>query len=185
MTVRSKVFRTPEASLSFPQDLFEGRDIGNGRTSYGCVLIMSEEDRSAVEDEVDKVATEAFGEEAVDELMTGEIRSPLLAGDGDQARDANGALRPGMGRGRFFVRATSLYQPSFFVREADGSLRRLSVDEARDVLTMGARVVAGVNAHSWGGGDKRGVGIGLSMILFVREGVLESEEDALAEEVFG
>lgn len=174
---RTTDFRSTEVRLSFPKDLFDPRtnkgDDGKDRITFGCNLIVDKAEAAFYQEKVSEVVKGQWGEEGPKRFAAGKIRNPLLAGDGEFARDKNGDIREGLGEDKVLIRPSSTKQPGFFQRQDVGGkieIVKLSIDDARTLFAPGCYVYAGMNAYSWHSNGKDGVSFGISMLLFSREG---------------
>jgi len=118
---RTEDMKTPIARLSYAQTLFKPRAAKNSTVEkYGCTLIFPNKDRAALEEMVRKCIVGEWGDKGLDMASKGLIKSPLLAGDGKEARSKEtGELHPGMGSDVFFIRTQSIYEPAVRYRSAN------------------------------------------------------------------
>jgi hypothetical protein len=103
---RSNDFKTPPCRLAFSQSLFKPRAVTEGGPKrYGCTLIFESKYRPQLEKPIAEVIVSEWGEKGLLRAKAGGIRSPILAGDGKEARSKqNGELHPGFGPGLIFIR---------------------------------------------------------------------------------
>ena len=102
---RSDDFKSPLARVSFAQGLFKARALEAGKPpKFSATLIFPKSDRKALEAIVAKVIQDEWGPEGLKKAAAGKIRSPFLAGDGKEAKDDNGDIKPGLGADVFFIR---------------------------------------------------------------------------------
>jgi hypothetical protein len=102
---RSEDFKSDLCRLSFAGGLFKARAVEAGTTpKFSATLIFPKSARAGLEKIVAKVLTDEWGPEGLKRAAAGKIRSPFLAGDGKEAKDDSGALKPGMGPDLFFIR---------------------------------------------------------------------------------
>lgn len=168
MRVKSDIFKAPESRLSFAHELFRPADTKAGKI-YKCNLILDYTAREELTKIVDEVAVKAFGEDAIDGLMSGAIRSPILAGDGDEARDKSGNIRDGLGKDTIFIRVSSTFQPKFYEKTEEGVIPVCPGDD-EELFASGNYVFPAINAYSWDNGESKGVAFGITMMCFSREG---------------
>jgi hypothetical protein len=103
---RSDDFKSPPCRLAFSQGLFKPRAAAEGAAKkYGCTLIIENKWRPQLEKVIGEIIVEQWGEKGLMRAKAGGIKSPLLAGDGKEARSKNdGELHPGFGPEFFFIR---------------------------------------------------------------------------------
>lgn len=139
-------FKAPHGRLAFSQSLFKPRAIvDGGPLKYGCTLIFTDEHRKFFERMVLDAAKEAYGANGPTRLKAGGIKSPILDGDGQQARSKQtGELYGGFGPGTFFIRtqANADRPPVLRYRERD-------VPATQAELYSGCKVSAVLNLFSW------------------------------------
>ena len=170
--------KTPEAILSYANDLFELRERENGGKGYGCTLIFPKStDLSALHAEALRAAEEKWpGKPVRDWIKDGTIKSPFLDGDGKQGRytqgDKKGEQRPEL-KGCWFIRCTSgeKFKPKVFDR------RRNPIYDATEAPS-GSKVFAVVNAYGWNNA-KNGDGISFGV------SIVQVAHKAIGEEILG
>lgn len=149
-----------------------------GKTSDGKDINVAEE---AV-----RVATEQWGDKAVEMIKNGVIKSPFLDGDGPQGvSKKNGERHKGF-EGHKFLRASANEdrQPQAFDNKlgADGKLVKLT-DPAR--LYSGAYYHIVVNLFAWEHPQNgKGLSFGLNMVQFAKDGEKLGGGGASADEFF-
>ena len=178
---RTDDFKTPECRIHYANSLYEPRAVDEAqpdRKKYGCTLIFP----LSAKPEFEKILAELIKKQSgwtLDMAKNGLIRSPLLAGDGKEARyktgDSAGQLKPGMGPDVFFIRvqANAIDQNGKpvigpWVRWKDPNN---SVPYGSDGVYGGCFGKAVVNAYCWDH-PKNGAGIsfGVSGFQKLREG---------------
>lgn len=135
-----------------------------GKSSAGAPVNMEEE---AV-----RVATEGFGDKAVELIKSGVIKSPFLDGDGPQGVNKKTGERHKGFEGHRFIRAsaTADYPPKCYDDKlgADNKLV-LITDKAR--IKWGAYYHAVVNILAWDHPQNgKGLSFGLSMVQYAKDG---------------
>ena len=156
-------FKTPMARLLYPQRLFKPRAPEEGqKPKYGCTLIFPKSDREFLEKFVRDTILLEWPTKGLEWAKSGVIKSPILAGDGNQAKYApghvrEGELKPGMGAGLIFIRpnANEDRPPHVFWRDP-------KVPETEATVYSGCYGRAYMNAYAWK--DKKG-GLGVSFGL--------------------
>jgi Protein of unknown function (DUF2815) len=98
--------KTPECRLSYGASLFKARSVNpGGEEKYGCTLIFQKSDMAVLVDAVRSVAAKAWPANGADRLKNGLIKSPILMGDGKEARSReSGEIHPGLGADKVFIR---------------------------------------------------------------------------------
>jgi len=98
--------KTPECRLSFANSLFKPRaSTAGGEEKYGCTLIFPKSAMDVFVKAVREVASKAWPANGVDRLANGLIKSPILMGDGKEARNkVTGEIAQGLGADKFFIR---------------------------------------------------------------------------------
>lgn len=99
-------FRTPtKCRISYANGLFTPRSVNGSEPKYGATLIFDRKELPYYVDLCKKVARAAWPSTGEDRLKQGLIKSPILMGDGKEARSKeNGELLAGMGPDVFFIR---------------------------------------------------------------------------------
>lgn len=124
---RGEPFKTPVCRFSYVQNMFKrvARKDDAGRpvldkneqevTEQQCTLIFDKATTpmDLFQKAILEVLTAQWGENAVTRFKNGLIRTPILAGDGKEARNSKtGEIHPGLGADKFFIRvATRLEAP--------------------------------------------------------------------------
>jgi hypothetical protein len=102
---RSEDFKSDLCRLSFARGLFKTRVLEAGKPpKFSATLIFPKSSRAGLEKIAAKVLTDEWGPEGLKRAAAGKIHSPFLAGDGKEAKDDSGELKPGMGPDVFFIR---------------------------------------------------------------------------------
>ena len=99
-------FRTPTlCRVSYADGLFKPKSVNGSEPKYGCTLIFNKTDLPYYMELVKKVAQLAWPTSGLDRLKNGLIKSPLLMGDGKEARNKEtGEIAAGLGPDTFFIR---------------------------------------------------------------------------------
>ncbi len=99
-------FRTPTlCRVSYAAGLFKPKSVNGSEPKFGCTLIFDRKDLPYYVDLVRKVARAAWPSSGEDRLKQGLIKSPLLMGDGKEARSKEtGEIAAGLGPDVFFIR---------------------------------------------------------------------------------
>lgn len=182
---RSENFKLTNMRLSFP-NLFTPQEMtgdnGQKTKKYNCTLlwpksvaltgIKADGTELDVMTEAVRVATEEWGDKAIEFIKSEIIKSPRLDGDGKQGVNKNTGARHAGYEGHYFLRAsaTEQYPPEMYSDKlgADNKLVKLTDPKA---LYPGCYVHAVVNLFAWenakGG---KGLSFGLSMIQFAKDG---------------
>lgn len=159
---RTEPFTSPLVRISYAMGLFKPRENDKGVERYGVTLIVPKDAVGALRDAVAQVVTGEWGDKGVERFKKGLIKNPILAGDGKEAHDKDGSLRPGLGADVFFIRPTSNDPVKCFDQNV------LPMD-AKDVVS-GHWGRAVLNAYAWhhdSNGD--GVSFGINMWQHVKE----------------
>lgn len=180
----SKQFKTPTARFSFVQNMFErvvkktdgGEPIlKNGKpvTEQQCTLIFDKSvDMSGFQEAIREAIVAEWGEKAVEQFKNGAIRSPILAGDGKEARiktgDQAGEIREGFGPDKFFVRvATRLEAPVHFRSPTIPA----TYGQGDDQIKSGDYGFAVLHAYTWDNPKNgRGVSLGIDYLQKTKAG---------------
>lgn len=183
--IRTEDFKLENVRLSYPSLLTLKKRVeknGTVKFNYEAVLLYpkgppltgksSNGQPLDVVAECIRIATEHWGEKAVDMIKTELIRNPFKDGDGkDGLVKKTGEKKPGYEGHKFIsVSANEKRQPKCFGSTvgADGKLVELTDPAA---LYPGCYVHAVVNAYTWendlGG---RGISFGVSMVQFAKDG---------------
>lgn len=183
MPSRSEVFKTPLCRFSYVKSMFERAvkrdDAGlpvkdkNGAeiTEQQCTLIFNRANTpmEPFERAILQCITAEWGEKAVDRFKTGLIRTPILAGDGKEARSKKtGEINPGLGADTFFIRvATRLEAP---VRYKSQHIPP-SHGDGPDQVKSGDHGFAMLQAYTWHN-DRNGDGVsfGVSYLQKLKDG---------------
>lgn len=185
---RSADFRSPIGRISYAQSLFKARaqneqDKDNqARWKYSATLIFPksaltektiayEGSKLSLQDIVQKVIVEQWGDKAIEMAKNGMIRTPFLAGDGKSARSQKtGELHPGMGPDVFFIRVAANYLTQ------DGSLakppfvsksRYEAIPATPEDVYSGCYGFAGLNCYTWDH-PQNGKGVSFGILAFYK-----------------
>lgn len=167
---KSADFKSPECRVSYAQSLFKARaGQEGGKEKFGATLIFSNEHKAFFEKILGNVILEQWGDQGLTRARNGLIKSPLLPGDGKEARNKkDGELHPGMGSDVFFIRVSSLYEP--VIRFKSPNIPA-SYGNGDDQVKSGDYGFAVLNAFCWNNpqnGD--GVSFGIQMFQKKRAG---------------
>lgn len=167
---RLEEFRTMECRLSYAPSLFKARVVNNqGNPKYGCTLIYSKEHMPFFVDKVKQVAKLAWPSNGLERLKQGLIKSPLLMGDGKEARNKEtGEMHKGMGPDVFFIRpiANEDRPPRIHTTQLGPHVQATQMD-----VYSGCYGFAVLNIFPWNhpqSGD--GISFGISMFQKLRDG---------------
>lgn len=183
---RSELFKLENMRIAFAQYLLKPKkDIksdGSVKLSYQATLLWPKGvelvgkwqsgDTAKVSDILMKVATEAWGDKAVNMIQNGIIKNPLLDGDGPQAvNKKTGERYEGFAGHRFLrVQATDEFPPKVFGDKlgSDGKLVRIT--NPND-LYSGCYVHAVLNVFTWEhASNGPGMSFGVDMVQFAKPG---------------
>lgn len=167
---RLEDFKTPDCRLSYAQSLFKARRVNDqGNPKYGCTLIFPKTDLPFFVEQVKKVAKLAWPHNGLDRLKQGLIKSPLLMGDGKEARDKeSGELHNGMGPDVFFIRPIANEDRPPQVRARGLGAHTQATQQE---VYSGCYGFAVVNVFPWNhpqSGD--GISFGIAMFQKLRDG---------------
>lgn len=167
MAERIDDFKTVECRLSFANNLYKARSQEEGKPpKYGCTLIFPKAARSELEAKIIPLIKKEWGDKALEMAKAGVIRSPFLAGDGKEARDSEGNIKPGLGPDVFFVRTQAGEE-----RPPVVIWKNPNKQETEATVYSGCYGKAVVNMFTWShttGG--KGVSFGIQMFQKLREG---------------
>lgn len=182
-STRSEPFRTPECRFSYVKDMFQrvpkkdssGKpmtdDRGNQITEQRCTLIF---DRATTpmdifQKAILEVITKQWGDTAVTRFKNGLIRSPILGGDGKEARSTKtGEINPGLGADKFFIRvATRLEAPVLYKSKLVPATHGDGPDQIKSG-DFGFGVISAFTWHNAQNGD--GVSFGIHYLQKLRDG---------------
>jgi hypothetical protein len=164
---RSEEFKTPPCVVSYSKQLFEARKQNEkAAPKFGCTLIFKNEHKAALGKLVMDVMTAEFGANAVDRVKNGLLKSPLLAGDGKEARNKEtGELHPGMGPDVFFIRPNANEDRPPVVR-----WKSQHVAPTPDEVYSGCEGFAVINAYAYPARDGGIAGVALGISYFQKTG---------------
>lgn len=165
----SKEFKTPDMTLGFDRYLFEPEertsDDGVKSKVYGATLIG---DASTPKTAFETAAVAAcvaakWGDEAkvVEMIKNGLIKSPFLDGTGKEAHNKKtGELHPGMGPGKWFIRASTRVEGGPPIR-----WKSENIPATKKEVYAGCSVFAVLNAYTWDNPKNgKGVSFGLQYV---------------------
>lgn len=164
---RGELFRTDEGVVSYAFGLFKSRtktsDDGSTRESWDATLIFPASYRPKLEAEIAKVIVGEWGEKGIKMAKDGLIKSPILAGDGKEARNKEtGELHPGMGADKIFIRVQSNKAP--VVRYKDPNIPATEAE-----VYSGCRGFGVINGFAWYNA-KNGNGVSFGIEYFQKTG---------------
>lgn len=164
---RGELFRTDECVVSYAFGLFKSRtktsDDGSTRESWDVTLIFPKSYKTKLEAELAKVIVGEWGDKGLEMAKNGLIKSPILAGDGKEARDKEtGELHPGMGADKIFIRVQSNKAP--VVRFKDPN-----VPATQDEVYSGSKGFAVINGFAWHN-PKNGNGVSFGIEYYQKTG---------------
>jgi hypothetical protein len=178
-STRSDEFKTSEARLSYVQNMFVrvvkkneagqpviGKD-GKEVTEQQCTLIFPNDPAIKAQFErpiIDVITRQPNwgGEQALARFKNGLIRSPILAGDGKEARNKKtGEINPGLGADKFFIRvATRLEAPVRY----KSMLVPPKLGSGPDDIKSGDFGFAILQAYTWWN-EKNGDGVSFGIVF--------------------
>lgn len=156
----------PMMRISYAQGLHKPRaSAEGGKEKFSVTLIGGEDAKAKLVAKVIECVKGEWGDKGVDRLKAGLIKSPILPGDGPQARNKQtGELKGGMGPGLVFIRpqANVEYPPKVF-----GPDSRPMDPKAIKSGWWGFPVLNAFCWHNPQNGD--GVSFGLAMWMHAKE----------------
>ncbi|MCH4543174.1 ssDNA-binding protein [Ochrobactrum sp. A-1] len=164
---RTEEFKAPDCVVSFAFNMFKGRELkkddGSTKTQFGATFIFEDIHRPFFEEWLKKAIIGEWGEKGLERAKAGLIKSPLLSGTGKEARNKEtGDLHPGMGEGKFFIRANANEAPQ--VRWKSPIIPATEQD-----VYSGCRGFPVLNAYTWHN-DKNGDGVSFGLQYFQKTG---------------
>jgi hypothetical protein len=149
-------FTTPVGRLSYPHLFKPQPPMAEGdKPKFGCAVIFdAETDISAIEDIVQQVALDHFGEAGMKKIGK-RFRSPLRE-DGEEK---------GYPEGSVFFNARSTRAPGLVSRYKDPETGKLLPIEDESLLYPGCDVKVNVTAYAFDVSGNRGVALGLNHVL--------------------
>lgn len=163
-----KYFRTdfrksPIGRTSFAHNLFkprdEKKDDGTTVQKWGCTLIFPNSEKPWFEKLLMEVIVGEWGDAGLARAKNGLIKSPLLKGDGKEARNKEtGELHPGMGPDVFFIRVNS--NNAITVR-----YKSETIPATPDEVFSGCYGFAALNGFAWNN-SKNGDGVSIGITYF-------------------
>lgn len=169
---KSEDFKSPECRVSYAQSLFKARTQKNStKEKFGCTLIFGNEHKPFFEKILAGVIVEQWGEKGLERARNGLIRSPLLPGDGKEARNKkDGEINPGLGPNVFFIRVSSVFEPTVRFRSANIPA---SYGNGDDQVKSGDYGFAVLNAFCWNN-EESGDGVSFGIQMFQKKRAGES-----------
>lgn len=164
---RGELFRTDEAVVSYAHGLFKSRtktsDDGSTRESWDATLIFPLSYKPKLEAELAKVIVGEWGDKGLEMARNGLIKSPILAGDGKEARNKEtGEIHPGLGPDKFFIRVQS--NKPVVVRYKDPN-----IPATMEEVYSGCRGFGVINGFAWYN-SKNGNGVSFGIEYFQKTG---------------
>jgi len=163
-----KYFRTdfkksPIGRVSYAYNLFDARDEkkddGSTVKKWGATLIFPNSEKPWFENLLREVIVGEWGEAGLVRAGNGLIKSPLLKGDGKEARNKEtGELHPGMGPDVFFIRVNS--NNAVTVR-----FKSETIPATKDEVFSGCYGFAALNGFAWNN-SKNGDGVSIGITYF-------------------
>ena len=175
----AKSFITPEAILSYPWLLKPqpAQDAG-GKAKYSAAFVIPREGRNsplvqAFEKAAIAIAVEKFGPEAAVKLQTGKLHYPFHA-DPEDVKDK------GYPEGSLYFSARSEERPGMVLPWPDPAVettagerpkpKRATDEEVKRYFFAGAYVHAEISLFAFDRNGKKGIGVGLNNLQFLRDG---------------
>lgn len=164
--------KTPLCRFSYVQNMFtrvakkddNGNPVldkkGQPVTEQQCTLIFDKSvDMTAINEMMAEAITAEWGDKGLEKAKNGLIRSPILAGDGKEARikkgDKAGEIHEGLGADKFFIRvATRLDAPVRFRSQTIPA----TYGSGDDQIKSGDYGFAVLHAYTWSN-SKNGDGV--------------------------
>lgn len=164
---RSEDFKTPPCRVSYSKNLFEPRkQNANAAPKYGCTLIFENKYRPELSKLVEDVMKAEFGANYAARVEQGLLKSPLIRGDGKEARNKEtGELHPGMGPDVFFIRPNANEDRPPVVR-----WKSQHVAPTMDEVYSGCMGFAVINAYAYPARDGGIPGVALGISYFQKTG---------------
>jgi hypothetical protein len=161
---KSEDFKSPPCRVSYAQNLFEARALEEGKPKkFGCSLIFDVKDKPALEKVLAGVIVAEWGEKGIERAKAALIKSPILAGDGKEARNkTTGEVHPGLGADKCFIRVSSLYEPAVRYKSQNVPAK---YGNGPDEIKSGDYGFAVLNAFAWHN-DKSGDGVSFGIQYF-------------------
>ena len=156
----------PMMRISYAQGLHKPRAQEAGKPEkFSVTLICPRADMGKLVEKVKECVQGEWGEKGLERLKNGLIKSPIIPGDGPQARDREtGELKPGMGADVVFIRAQANkeYPPKVFGADSRPM-------DPKDIQSgwWGYPVLNAFAWHNPQNGD--GVSFGISMWMHAKE----------------
>lgn len=157
---RTELFKTPICRLSYAQGLFKPGTYGDDKDAkpkFNPSFIFEDKDKPFFEPYLLEVLKEM--KDGVKRFKEELIRNPLIRGDGPEAKyktgDHAGEIKPGLGKGFFFIRPTAQPDnpPSVWFRDKNKQ-------ETEEVVYSGCYGKAILNVYAWK--DGKGLSFGIS-----------------------
>ncbi len=164
---RSEEFKAPDSIVSFAHNMFKGReqkkDDGTTKLQFGATLIYDEIHRAFFEEQLRRAIIGEWGEKGLERAKAGLIKSPLLSGIGKEARNKEtGDLHPGMGEGKFFIRANANDVVPVHWKSP-------VIPATEKEVYSGCKGFAVLNAYTWNN-SKNGDGVSFGLQFFQKTG---------------
>lgn len=183
-SIRSEPFKTTECRFSYVKDMFfrvpkkdnktkqpildkNGQQVTEQRVTL--IFDRAVTQMAIFQDPIVKVITEQWGDTAIKRFKEGLIRSPILAGDGKEAKNRKtGEINPGLGADKFFVRCTTRLEAPVLYKS---KMIPATHGDGPDQVKSGDYGFAVLSAYTWyneESGD--GVSFGIHYLQKLRDG---------------
>ena len=175
----AKSFITPEAILSYPWLLkAQAPQDAGGKAKFSAAFVITKEQRTsplmtAMEKAAVALAVEKFGPEAVVKLQNGKLNYPFHT-DPEDVKDK------GYPEGALYFSARSEERPGMVLPWPDPAVetpegqkpkpKRASDEEIKRYFFAGAYVRAEVSLFAFDRNGKKGIGVGLNNLQYLRDG---------------
>jgi Protein of unknown function (DUF2815) len=159
-------FRTSKCRLSFARSLFVPRQVSEDKPDlkYGATFIFPKDGIAELKAVIGKLITEAWPKDGVERFKSGQIKNPILKGDGKEARNADtGEIKLGLGPDVVFIRPNCGVDRKPWVR-----WRSATVQETEDNVYSGCWGKATLNAYAYRH-PKSGPGISFGLVGFQKQ----------------
>lgn len=162
---RTDAVKGPLMRISYAFSLYKGKVNDKGVEKFSPTLIIPKADAEGMkklQSMVAEVVQNEWGDKGVERFKAGLIKSPILAGDGKEARNKEtGEIHPGLGPDVVFIRPTS--------NEPVKTFNSKVLPASKEEIISGHWGYAVLNAYAWHN-DQNGDGVsfGISMFQFVK-----------------
>lgn len=157
---RTELFKGPFCRLMYAKGLFTPGTYGNDKDAkpkFNPSFVFEDKDKPFFEPYLMEVLKEMT--DGVKRFKAELIKNPLIRGDGPEAKykdgDHAGEIKPGLGKGLFFIRPTAQPDspPSVWFRDKNKQ-------ETEDVVYSGCYGKPILNVYAWK--DGKGISFGIS-----------------------